>query len=210
MLIAGTHGTGWLFAGRLIVGLGSGSAFSTGAAWIRELSAPLYEDLAPGAGARRVSGSMTLGFALGPLVAGAPAQCSPRGHRKRYGPARRASMMPGGGGCTGSAIPGSFSWCCRWRPVFISCSVGFVYVPGLVAGHASSTPIAFAAAAALAVAAGGVAVQPLARRLAGRDRPGRPWSVVTGLALVFGLTEVARLASPRDLAGLTGVFQVAC
>jgi hypothetical protein len=31
-----------------------------------------------------------------------------------------------------------------------------------------------------------------------------------GITLVFGLTEVARLARPQDLAGLTGVFQVAC
>ena len=31
-----------------------------------------------------------------------------------------------------------------------------------------------------------------------------------GITLVFGLTEVARLARPEDLAGLTGVFQVAC
>jgi hypothetical protein len=134
--------------------------------------------------------------------------------------------------------------------VFISCAVGFVYVPGLVAGHASGIPIAFAAAAALAAAVGGVAVQPVARRLAGRERPGRPWLLATGLALVttglvaeagitaagtlgpwqpvlallasaelgcgygiilvFGLTEVAGLARPQDLAGLTGVFQVAC
>src|SRR3954451_9399523 len=53
VLIAGTGGPGWLFAGRLIVGLGSGSAFSAGAAWIKELSAPPYDDPAPGAGARR-------------------------------------------------------------------------------------------------------------------------------------------------------------
>jgi predicted MFS family arabinose efflux permease len=31
-----------------------------------------------------------------------------------------------------------------------------------------------------------------------------------GITLVFGLTEVARLARPQDLAGLTGVFQVGC
>ncbi|MBV8914847.1 MAG: MFS transporter, partial [Acetobacteraceae bacterium] len=77
VLIAGTGGAGWLFAGRLIVGLGSGSAFSAGAAWIKELSAPPYEDPAPAAGARRASGAMTLGFALGPLVAGALAQWAP-------------------------------------------------------------------------------------------------------------------------------------
>jgi MFS family permease len=56
VLIAGMHGTGWLFAGWLIVGLGSGSAFSAGAAWIKELSAPPYGDPAPGAGARRATG----------------------------------------------------------------------------------------------------------------------------------------------------------
>jgi hypothetical protein len=123
-------------------------------------------------------------------------------------------------------------------------------VPGLVAGHAFGIPIAFAAALAVAAAGGGVAVQPLARRLAERDDPRRPWLLVTGLALVtagllaeagvtaanalgpwqpmlallasaelgcgygitlvFGLTEVARIARPEDLAGLTGVFQVAC
>jgi hypothetical protein len=134
--------------------------------------------------------------------------------------------------------------------VFMAVSVGFVYVPGLVAGHAWGIPIAFAAALAVAAAGGGVAVQPLARRLARRDLPRRPWLLVTGMALVtagllaeagitaasavgpwqsvlallasaelgcgygitlvFGLTEVARLAQPEDLAGLTGVFQVAC
>lgn len=31
-----------------------------------------------------------------------------------------------------------------------------------------------------------------------------------GITLVFGLTEVAQHARPQDLAGLTGVFQVAC
>jgi hypothetical protein len=31
-----------------------------------------------------------------------------------------------------------------------------------------------------------------------------------GITLVFGLTEAGRLARPEDLAGLTGVFQVAC
>jgi predicted MFS family arabinose efflux permease len=274
VLIAGTHGTGGLFAGRLIVGLGSGSAFSAGAAWIKELSAPPYDDPAPGAGARRATVSMTLGFALGPLVAGALAQWAPLPTVLPYLP------QLAGAGCalalatrtpetarTGTTGAGDTR---RWRLlvhgtrqprflrvvlplapwVFISCAVGFVYVPGLVAGHAFGIPIAFAAAAALATAAGGVAAQPLARRLVGRDHPRRPWLLVTGLVLVtagllaeagitaastlgpwqpvlallataelgcgygitlvFGLTEVARLARPQDLAGLTGVFQVAC
>jgi len=271
VLIAGTFGAGWLFAGRLIVGLGSGSAFSAGAAWIKELSAPPYEDPAPGAGARRASGAMTLGFALGPLVAGALAQWAPLPTVLPYLP-----QLAGGGAAVVLAARtretvragagGSRWWRLRIRGagqprflrvvlpvapwVFMAVSVGFVYVPGLVAGRASGIPVAFAAALAVAAAAGGVAVQPLARRLAGRDDPRRPWLLVTGLALVtagllaeagitaasalgpwqpvlallasaelgcgygitlvFGLTEVAQLARPEDLAGLTGVFQVAC
>ncbi len=271
VLIAGTRGAGWLFAGRLIVGLGSGSAFSAGAAWIKELSAPPYEDPAPGAGARRASGAMTLGFAFGPLVAGALAQWAPLPTVLPYLP-----QLAGGGAAvvlatrTRETVRAGASESRWWRLrirgvgqprflrvvlpvapwVFMAVSVGFVYVPGLVASRASGIPIAFAAALAVAAAGGGVAVQPLARRLAGRDSPRRPWLLVTGLALVtagllaeagitaastlgpwqpvlallasaelgcgygitlvFGLTEVARLARPEDLAGLTGVFQVAC
>lgn len=277
MLIAGAHGTGWLFAGRLVVGLGSGSAFSAGAAWIKELSAPPYDDPAPGAGARRASAAMTLGFAAGPLVAGVLAQWAPLPTLLPYLPQLAGAVAalvltartpetvrPGASGAADSGD--SRSWRMRirglaqprlWRVVlpaapwvFISVAVGFVYVPGLVAGHASAIPIGFGAAAAVAAAAGGVAVAPLARQLASRDDPRRPRLLVTGLALValgllaeagitaastlgpwqpllallasaelgcgygitlvFGLTEVAQLARPADLAGLTGVFQVAC
>src|SRR6266568_3263115 len=77
VLLIGAHGAGWLFAGRLIMGLASGGAFSAGAAWIKELSAPPHQDTPPGAGARRAGGAMTLGFALGPLVAGVLAQWAP-------------------------------------------------------------------------------------------------------------------------------------
>jgi len=273
VLIAGAHGAGWLFAGRLIVGLGSGSAFSTGTAWIKELSTPPYDDPPPGAGARRASGSMTLGFALGPMVAGALAQWAPLPSVLPYLPqlagagyalalvartpetvrARAAGSEVGGQGLRmrGTFHPRFLRVVLPAAPwVFISCAVGFVYVPGLVAGHASGIPIAFAAAAAVTAAAGGVAAQPLARRLAERDRPNRPWLLVAGLTLVtagllaeagiaaasslgawqpvlallasaelgcgygttliFGLTEVSRLARPQDLAGLTGIFQVAC
>jgi MFS family permease len=284
VLIAGTHGAGWLFAGRLIVGLGSGSAFSAGAAWIKELSAPPYDDPPPGAAARRASGSMTLGFALGPLVAGALAQWAPLPAVLPYLPqlagagyalalaartpetVRATETARARAAGQGERVHGQWVNALRrqgtFHPrflhvvlpaapwVFISCAVGFVYVPGLVADRASGIPIAFAAAAALAAAAGGVAAQPLARRLAERDRPNRPLLLVTGLALVtagliaeagiaaasmlgalqpvfallasaelgcgygftliFGLTEVSRLAPPKDLAKLTGIFQVAC
>jgi MFS family permease len=275
VLIAGAGGTGWLFAGRLIVGLGSGGAFSAGSAWIKELSAPPYDDEATGAGATRASGAMTLGFALGPLVAGTLAQWAPsptvlpylpqlagsavalvltartpetvppRAVAETRGPLRSQLRIRGLGQSRFVRVVLPVA---PW--VFTAVSVGFVYVPGLVAGHAFGIPIAFAAALAVAAAGGGVAVQPLARRLAGYDGSGRSWLLVTGLALVtaglvaeagvttadalgplqpvlallasaelgcgygitlvFGLTEVAQLAPPEDLAGLTGAFQVAC
>jgi len=267
VLIAGTYGAGWLFAGRLIVGLGSGSAFSAGAAWIKELSAPPYDDAGPGAGARRAGGAMTVGFAAGPLVAGTLAQWAPwptilpylpqlAGAAVAFALAARTpdtapARQPGRLRFMGLGQPRLWRVVLPVAPwVFISVAVAFVYVPGLVAGRASGIPIAFAAAAAVAAAAAGVAVQPLARRLAAGDDPRRPWLLVTGLALVavgllaeagitaasalgpwqpglallasaelgcgygitlvYGLTEVARLARPGELAGLTGVFQVAC
>jgi MFS family permease len=270
VLIAGTRGAGWLFAGRLIVGLGSGSAFSAGTAWIKELSSPPYENAPPGAGARRASGAMTLGFALGPLVAGVLAQWAPLPTTLPYLPqlalagvavavaVRTPETVRGDAGgqrkllrIGGVGQPRFLRVVLPVAPwVFGSVAVAFVYVPGLVAGRAHGIAIAFAAAVALAAAAGGVAVQPLARRLAGSENPRRPRLLVSGLALViigllaeagitaagglgpwqpvlalaasaelgmgygitlvFGLTEAGRLARPEDLAGLTGVFQVAC
>ena len=167
VLMAGTHGAGWLFAGRLIVGLGSGSAFSAGTAWIKELSAPPYDEAAvPGTGARRASGAMTAGFAAGPLVAGTLAQWAPAPTILPYLP-----QLAGAGWAlilaartpetvrSGAAGAAARHW---WRPqtrgighprllrvvlpaapwVFISVAVGFVYVPGLVAATPAVTTLA--------------------------------------------------------------------
>ena len=274
VLAAGADGPGWLFAGRLIMGLASGGAFSAGVAWIKELSAPPHEDAPPGAGARRAGGAMTLGFALGPLVAGALAQWGPMPAELPYLPqlalaagalalaartpetvlrdtARRAPGGPWRQLRAGGLTEPRFLWVvlplAPW--VFGSVAVAMVYMPGLVAGRVSGTAVAFAAAGALCTALAGVLVQPVARRLASRDHAARPrlltaglglvtagllaeaaiaslgrlgpWQPVLvllaaavlgggyGFCLVFGLAEVARLARPDDLAGLTAVFQVA-
>ena len=47
LLILGGTGVGWLFAGRLVAGVASGAAFSSGAAWIKELLPPA-PPMAPG------------------------------------------------------------------------------------------------------------------------------------------------------------------
>ncbi len=274
VLIIGAHGAGWLFAGRLVVGLASGSAFSAGAAWIKELSAPPYENALPGAGARRAGSAMTLGFALGPLVAGVLAQWAPLPATLPYLPQlvltacalalaartpetvrRSTASSPAAGRwwqmrVRGLAEPRFLRVVLPLAPwVFASVAIAMVYVPGLVAGQAPGIAVAFAAAVALCAALGGVAVQPLARRLASHDHPERPRLLIAGLTLViagllaeagiaalgqlgpwqpvlvllaaaelgcgygiclvFGLTEVARLAHADDLASMTAMFQVA-
>jgi MFS family permease len=49
LLLIGGQGVGWLLAGRLVAGIASGSAFSAGAAWLKELSLE-----AAGRGGRRL------------------------------------------------------------------------------------------------------------------------------------------------------------
>ncbi|MBO0689569.1 MAG: MFS transporter, partial [Candidatus Dormibacteraeota bacterium] len=75
LLLLGGSGVGWLLAGRLLAGVASGAAFSSGAAWIKELSENHRGGVNPGP--RRATVAMTLGFGLGPLVAGVLAQWAP-------------------------------------------------------------------------------------------------------------------------------------
>ena len=72
VLITGRSGTPGLYAGRLLTGVVSGTVFTVGTAWTKELSAEH-----PGAAARRAALALTAGFAVGPLVAGALAQWAP-------------------------------------------------------------------------------------------------------------------------------------
>jgi MFS family permease len=74
-LMLGGAGVGWLFAGRVLAGIASGAAFSSGAAWIKEMS--LSPDPAVNPGPRRLTIAMSLGFGVGPLVSGLLAQWAP-------------------------------------------------------------------------------------------------------------------------------------
>src|SRR5919201_5968413 len=76
-LLAGGHALVLLFVGRLLAGLRSGAAFGVGTAWLRETSLPPFGDADHGEVARRAAVAMTIGFALGPLVAGVLAQWAP-------------------------------------------------------------------------------------------------------------------------------------
>ncbi|GAB6899654.1 MFS transporter [Kineosporia succinea] len=79
LLIAlGPLGAGWVAAGRLVSGLAIGIAMSVGTSWVKELSTPEFDpSVTAGTGARRASLTLTVGFALGPGVAGILAQWAP-------------------------------------------------------------------------------------------------------------------------------------
>jgi MFS family permease len=222
VLIAGAHSAALLSAGRLLVGLASGSAFSTGAAWIKELSAPPYGTAPPGAAARRTSAAMTLGFGLGPLAAGVLAQWAPAPAVLPYVPhlllaagalavaartpetVRRdplAARTPGaarpdpprGRGLFPARFVRVVLPLAPW--VFVSATVAMAYAPGLASPQVPGFAIVFAALATVATALSGVAATPLARRV---DRTGPARLLGAGLAVVIAglVAEAGATAVP--------------
>ncbi|WP_037062594.1 MFS transporter [Pseudonocardia acaciae] len=194
VLIAGQYGVGWLFAGRFVAGLASGAAFSAGGAWVKELSSPPYEDAERGAGARRVTAAMSIGFGVGPLVAGVLAQWVPAAGVVPYLPhlvlafgalplAWRAPETRDAAASVGGRFAGRQAGQRRGRRhprlrrvvfplapwVFGSAAIGFAYLPGLVGARLHGYAIAFSGFVTLACAFAGVFAQPVAR---GLDRVG--------------------------------------
>lgn len=79
VLAAGHGSLALLLVGRVLSGVALGLAMAVGTSWVQELSrAPFDADADPGAGARRASTFLSLGFALGAAVAAALAQWGPR------------------------------------------------------------------------------------------------------------------------------------
>jgi MFS family permease len=231
LLIAGGNTPGLLFAGRLVAGIASGAAFSSGAAWVKELAPD-------GTGARRLTIAMTAGFAAGPLVAGMLAQWAPLPTVLPYLPQlalaivaiplvigtretapRRGARIPRPDRRFLRVIAPLAPW------VFISASIALAYLPALV-----SASLVFAAVVATTTALAGIAIQPLARRLAPIPLRGTALAIVVaglliatqpgliivaaivlgagyGACQVSGLLEVQRIADPAELAGLTAIYQ---
>lgn len=222
LLIAGGTGLGWLFAGRLVAGVASGAAFSSGTAWIKELSRPGAPG-EPNPGARRATVAMTAGFGAGPLVAGMLAQWGPAHTVLPYlphlalcvvalplawrTPETRAASRPDG------SRPEAWSPAARRRflgvvaplaPwVFGSATVALAYLPGLVAHRLAGQALLFSALVTTLPALSGIAAQPLARRAA--ERPAR--LLATSLIVVIvGLL----LAAGASAAGDPVLVAVAC
>lgn len=206
VLMLGSHGLAWLSTGRVLMGVASGAAFSAGSAWVKELSAA---NPVGGAGARRASIAMTVGFGVGPLIAGVLAQWGPAAYETPYIPQlilaaaalialsgtpetvqRWRSGVLGGGllrlrGFSDRRFVGVVLPMAPW--VFGAATIAMVYLPGLAAGHVKGISLAYAGTAAAVTALSGVLIQPAARRIAsspaGRDHA-RPRLLTLGLVLV--------------------------
>jgi len=212
LLIAGGSTVGLLFVGRLVAGVASGAAFSSGAAWIKELSA-VGGAGDRGAGARRVTVTMTAGFGVGPLVAGLLAQWAPSPTVIPYLPhlvllavaivlvlripethaaeqkttvARRSRMPELYGQRFRTVVLPLAPW------VFGSAAIALAYLPALVEHRLGDAALAFTAVVTMLTALAGILVQPLARRI---DAPGSARLITTSLALVVAGLLVSAAAA---------------
>jgi MFS family permease len=215
-LIAGAHTLAWLFVGRLLAGLSSGAAFGVGTAWLREASLPPFGDSDHSGVARRAAVAMTLGFGLGPLVAGVLAQWAPHAGVVPYLPHVALMLVvlvsvwpvpetitPGSHGETSKLSAASAR---RFRRlvapmapwVFAAPAIGFALMPSVVGVGRLSDGVAVTAAITSLTAVSGVVIQPLARRLelAAREQTG---AVLGLIVLAFGLMIASLAADMREV-----------
>jgi hypothetical protein len=182
-LIAGGHALAFLFTGRLLAGLGSGAAFGVGTAWLRETSLPPFGSADHGEVARRAAVAMTIGFALGPLVAGVLAQWAPAPTTLPYLPhiALMLGVLPGllgvpetitrAGHRASIRLPRAGAR--RFRRVvlptapwlFVAPAIAFALLPNIVGTDHATDGVAITAGITALTALAGVLIQPLARRL---------------------------------------------
>lgn len=209
-----SYGFSVLFGGRLLSGLAVGIAMAVGSAWITELSAPPFGDAVPGAGARRASVGLSLGFGVGPLCAGLLAAFAPLPlvltylvHVLLCAPvlwivARKAVE-------TRSGAPTRSLWQSLKVPsaghrrfvrvvvpmapwVFGSAGIAYAIVPTLVAGKLGSWALLYTCGLTVLTLACGVLIQPVARLL---DDRSTARAIVVSMALmavgVFGAVTAA-------------------
>jgi MFS family permease len=221
VLLAGSHSVALLSVGRFLAGAVSGAVFAAGTAWVKELSVPPFDEAAgEQAGARRAAVALSLGFGLGPLVAGVLAQWAPAPLVVPYLPhlVVMAVVIPGlwrapetvtvSGAAAGgiwerlrvpsAAHPRFLRVVVPVAPwVFAAASVSFAVLPTVISARTTGYGIAFAGLVAGVTLGVGVAVQPLARRL---DRADDARGASVGLAAVvvgLGLAALAaHLGSP--------------
>jgi MFS family permease len=205
VLAAAAGSVAALFAGRVLIGLGTGAAFSAGTAWLRELSKPPFGTLSDASVARRAAVTMTTGFALGPIVAGLLAQWAPGATVVPYLPhialagvvllaiaGVPETVVEGGGGTLRAALPqvrsrrflGVVVPMAAW--VFTAPAIAFALLPTVVGAGEDPNGVAITAFVTMMTAVAGVLIQPLAHRLNEGARTNRAASVGL-LVLTVGL-----------------------
>jgi MFS family permease len=185
VLMVGEHSVALLFVGRLLAGVSSGVVFGCATAWLRETSVAPIGTAQPAAAARRAAVAMTVGFGLGPLVAGLLGQWVAADRVVPYLPhialiaavllaARNTpetvARVPGGTRMRLS-VPGVGDR--RFRTVvapmapavFAAPAIAFALLPSVVGADRLADGIALTAAVTALTALAGVVIQPLARRL---------------------------------------------
>jgi MFS family permease len=207
-----------LLAGRLLSGLAVGIAMAVGSAWITELSGPPFDDASPGAGARRSSISLTLGFGVGALCAGLLAAFAPLPlvltyliHTAVCVPALWAVLRrtvetrtetTTRGFLRSLAVPTA-----RHRRfthvvvpmapwIFGSAGIAYAIVPSLVADELGPWALLYTAGLTVLTLACGVLVQPIARRL--DDHSTARAVVVSMVLMTLGVLAAVSTALTRS------------
>ncbi|MEW2482396.1 MFS transporter [Mycobacterium sp. NPDC049093] len=193
-----------LFVGRLFSGVAVGIAMAVGSAWIAELSRPPFDpDASAGAGARRASICLSLGFGVGPLCAGlltvyAPlplvltylvhaALCVPvvwavwnrtveTRSRTTSRPLLDGLKVPAAGHRRFLHVVVPMA---PW--IFGSAAIAYAVVPALVADQLGSWALLYTVGLTVLTLGCGVAIQPVARRL---DDVSSSRAVVVSMALM--------------------------
>lgn len=214
LLVGGGQLPELLFVGRFVAGLASAAAFSSGAAWIKELSAGFGDN--GSRGPLRVTVTMTVGFGVGPLIAGLLAQWAPAKMTVPYLPhvmllvvalavlARVPETAPSRRGAPRANLVNSSDLRNpRFRAVvlplapwvFGSAAISLAYLPSLIEGALGQRALAFTAVITMLPALAGILVQPLARRISAVG----PTALLAGsLAVVTLGLLVSALAAAED------------
>lgn len=210
--MAGAHDVPLLFTGRLMAGASSGAVFAAGTAWLRETSRPPVGTADNGGAARRAGIAMTLGFGLGPLVAGVLAQWAPAPGVLPYlphialmapvllallwvpetveaGVARRVRLRIAGVGSPRfrRVVTPMAPW------VFATPAIAFALLPSVLSADRAARGIALTSAITALTALAGVLIQPLARRADARAASNR--AGVLGLCVIGGGLVLAAITA---------------
>ncbi len=216
MLVAGSDGVAFLFAGRLMAGISSGVVFAAATAWLRETSIPPIGTASPSRAARRAAVAMTAGFGLGPLVAGLMAQWLPSPMIMPYLPHialmvavlfalfrapetvighSRPSLRLSARGLHNPRFRRVVTPMAPW--VFAAPAIAFALLPAIVGADHSSDPVAVAAVVTTLTSFSAVLIQPLAMRLDMRS-PSNQAGIVGLMVMSGGLALGAITAQVRQ------------